>query len=115
MRDEKKAVLLIGDGGASGRRAAILQSVREGYAGIIHPLGIVDRRAYPKALPIPANTTLKVPPPKETESGRYHGRGMIQAFGVRSRPLFGVAARFARQRLEASGAPDKENGDGNRS
>jgi hypothetical protein len=42
--------------------------VNSGYAGVEKGTGrIVDRREYPDAQPIPANTMLNVPEPKEVK------------------------------------------------
>lgn len=38
----------------------------EGYLGILQPKGeLVDRREYPDAMPVPANSYMGIPEPKE--------------------------------------------------
>lgn len=41
------------------------KSVRDGYGGVLPNGRIVDRRTHPDAMPIPANSYLGVPEPKE--------------------------------------------------
>lgn len=41
--------------------------VSSGYAGVLSDGKIVDRREYPNAIPIQANTMFNVPKPKRVE------------------------------------------------
>ncbi len=37
---------------------------QSGYAGVLSNGNIVDRRKFPSAIPVPANSMLGIPPPK---------------------------------------------------
>lgn len=44
---------------------AIRPAIQEGYGGVLPNGNVVDRRIYPDAIPIPANTLFGTPEPKQ--------------------------------------------------
>jgi len=48
----------------------IMEVIKSGYAGIMPNGNIVDRREFPKAVPIAKNSMFNTPEPKKLTDGR---------------------------------------------